>query len=677
MISKLVLKNFRKHEDLTLEFGTGLVVIRGANEAGKTTVGESILYALFGASTMREPLAQVVTYDKAEASLKVELSFTLDGVDYVMSRGKSGAELKYSDQMVTGQKETRLFIERLLGCTSTVAGLLMFADQDSIRGVLSAGDAAANSLVEKLASLGIIEELVDKVQSNLPSGNTKSIDQQIENFAAATVTVPDLPPESDIATATAEISALQQKIDLTEQRPPSDQEASNAVARVQASRAVQVDLARLEAKKTELSTITGKAVTLPGFTLSALQQARQDAANLPEQRRRWAAAHIQPETCTVGEWEGTVESAKSFRVETETQLNNLKAKATDLRRRIDHAKIKRINDKSCAFCQKDLTDVPEVLTLNAAADAEVLTLEGEMRTISASMVEAGNSLRMITTILHATEVRTRQAGEYWQMDSKVPPNLSWIGEPATEPGQIDLPAMEKKWTAYQQALVRRDVAVQELEELVLPVVPDTTDDEALIAQFEHRMDELATFRAQLSEAKAALLKAETVKELALARREAAIQQNETNAKLKAKMVETRDAMLKHNLLVKKLRAARPEIASKMWGTVLGAISRYFSQIRGEVSVVSRDADGFKVNGRGVDGLSGSTKDALGLAIRMALCKLFLPSVPFLFLDESFSACDADREMNGISTISGAGFDQVLFVTHSDAAEALCSTLITL
>ena len=154
MIKSLMLKNFRKHTDAEFNFSAGLTVGRGSSEAGKTTLAEAILYCLFGSSALRESLDKVVTYDCSESSLKAALVFALDGVDYKIVRGKSGAELTYSGQIVTGQRETKLFVERLLGCTAETAKLLMFADQNSVRGVLSKGGTAANGLVETLAQLG-------------------------------------------------------------------------------------------------------------------------------------------------------------------------------------------------------------------------------------------------------------------------------------------------------------------------------------------------------------------------------------------------------------------------------------------------------------------------------------------------------------------------------------------
>jgi ABC-type thiamine transport system ATPase subunit len=62
---------------------------------------------------------------------------------------------------------------------------------------------------------------------------------------------------------------------------------------------------------------------------------------------------------------------------------------------------------------------------------------------------------------------------------------------------------------------------------------------------------------------------------------------------------------------------------------------------------------------------------------MALSKLFIPWVPFLLLDESFSACDTEREMAGIGVLASSGFQQTILITHSDAPESMADYLIYL
>ena len=339
--------------------------------------------------------------------------------------------------------------------------------------------------------------------------------------------------------------------------------------------------------------------------------------------------------------------------------------------------MKKINDKTCAFCKKDLSEVPEVEQINSEADRQLKALNNDLEDRRNDLAEAKASLAAVARIYAATAERKRLAGDYWELDSCLPPNASWKGAPATEPGKSKLPEMEKTWTAFQNAEVKYSLLETELAGIVMPELPDTTEAEAVLALVKEVDAYLQDLRILKAQAEGRLSTAKAQYQTAVIARQTAITQNENNAKALQQLTATRDSMHRHNELIRKLRSARPEIASKMWGTVLGAISRYFSQIRGEQSVVTRDADGFKVNGRSVAGLSGSTNDALGLAIRMALSKLFLPGVPLLFLDESFSGCDGNRELAGVGTLAGAGFSQVLLVTHSNLPEQIADNLITL
>lgn len=676
MIKSLTLKNFRKHTEAEFNFSAGLTVVRGSSEAGKTTLAEAILYCFFGSSALRESLDKVVTYDCPESSLKAALVFSLDGVDYKIVRGKSGAELTYSNQLVTGQRETKLFVERLLGCTAETAKLLMFADQNSVRGVLSKGGTAANGLVETLAQLGVIEELIDKVQAQLPSGNTKAVESQVEALKGAVVKIPEMPTEDSRITINTQILGVQAKIDLSEARRPHEQDVANAAVAVQVSKAVQSELERLQTLKVRLSAELAAPVTAPGFTLEALTQARSDAANLPEQKRRWLSyGKVFPKI--EDEWEGSIESAEAFKQDTASTIRALQVAQAELKTRIEISKVKKINEKACAFCKKDLTDVPEVKKLNLDADECIATDTAALLELEVSVVNLQAELACITKVLDTHSKVLNLANDCWDVGDRIPAQPVWVGEPPTKPGTRFLRGMEEAWAEYQNTIARRQLLQEQLVEIELPEVPDVSRDLAIIYEDTVANKEILELNSELEKLSAQLAIAKSEYDFKVQLREAAIKQAEANTRALQTLTETRDMMYKHNELIKKLRAARPKIAAEMWGTVLGAVSRYFTQIRGEESAVVRDADGFKVNGRNVEGLSGSTQDALGLAIRMALSKLFLPNVSMLFMDESFSGADRNREMNGVATLAAAGFSQVILVTHSDGPEQIADTLITI
>src|SRR5205823_1705472 len=94
MLNHIRCVNFRKHEDLTVHFTSGINTIRADNEAGKSTLLEAIGYAYFGAAGLKEPVDDVVTYGVLTNQLRVEHSFTLAGLMYEIIRSPKGAELR-------------------------------------------------------------------------------------------------------------------------------------------------------------------------------------------------------------------------------------------------------------------------------------------------------------------------------------------------------------------------------------------------------------------------------------------------------------------------------------------------------------------------------------------------------------------------------------------------------
>src|SRR5574340_498364 len=131
----------------------------------------------------------------------------------------------------------------------------------------------------------------------------------------------------------------------------------------------------------------------------------------------------------------------------------------------------------------------------------------------------------------------------------------------------------------------------------------------------------------------------------------------------------------NNALVKRIRAARPIIANKLWAMVLASVSQIFSLMRGETSIVTKGEDGFEVNGHSATSLSGSAKDLLGLAVRAALVKTFIPACPFIVLDEPAAACDDDRSNMLLGYVAASRFQQTLLVTHDSVSETFANIVI--
>lgn len=678
MFTKLTLTNFKSVEHDSIDLSQGLNVFRGNSEAGKTTRIDAILYALFGVSALKVSLEELVRYDQPVASLKVLLEMLIDGVTYTISRGKSGAEIRYGDQSVTGQTETKLFIERLLGVDAKLAAKLLFANQTDIRGVLEDGPTAAAALIETLANLGQIEVIVDKIQAQLPCGNLTTLSGQITDATADLAGPEPLPPSEEAKNAAnahltslvSEAERLQTSLGTLAAEAAIARESLAERARIEASNAA------IQKRMDALQLVTSpEAPEDPEDVLVSLRAAQADSAL---QERKYKSSQKSFEV--VKAYAGTRDEFFTAKETLAAKIKQTRENINEMRLQAASIKALRANETTCGFCKKDLSSVPEVVENNKIAaeklaelDAAIvtaLTLEGEMQDLSKSYAEA-----------EAVDRNNQKlADEFWQASDHMPAGYFWVGGEAVAPG-VDvgpqIVAIEKAWKAYRSEVARYEAAQVELATLAFTPVPPEGRWQVVLDALAEAEKIVKGVEMQVGQARVKLAEAEGEYNVQLHAYNSALKDRERAAErlkvLKAQLTET----AANNELVKKLRAARPIIANKLWVSVLGAVGHYFSQIRGNRSIISKDESGFKCDGHSVAGLSGSTKDSLGLALRLALVKTFVPTASFISLDEPASGCDAQRELAMLGVVAGAGFDQTLLVTHSDLADSFANKVLQL
>ena len=90
MIKKLLLNNFLSHKNTRLEFNPGITVFVGHNGSGKSSIIDSITFALFDEHT-RKSNRNLVTkgIDQTlsdESSSVVVMDFSVGSVDYKVQR---------------------------------------------------------------------------------------------------------------------------------------------------------------------------------------------------------------------------------------------------------------------------------------------------------------------------------------------------------------------------------------------------------------------------------------------------------------------------------------------------------------------------------------------------------------------------------------------------------------
>ena len=683
MITKIVLTFFKRHENLTIDFTEGMVALRGANEAGKSTIYHAILYAMFGARALPLSVSETVTYGHPDSALKVHLEFQFEGKLYTIDRSTRGAQLACGSVTANGQAEVTKFVEALFKVNADAATKIMIASQNGLRGALESGDAVP--LIEKLANISLIDELIDKVQNQLPSGNTKALVESLaglEELVEPVLDLSDLAPTVEFCKSVLSLATLTEER-IAKQRSAIDEAGARAVIATYTSTKQSIEQASksLEQNLARIATPPAK----PAADVSALQTARQ-AQNAAVDRYAAYQAWVKVKQPT----EFITENIEDALVFAQTEIDHAQTSWGSWVGRRSAASARVITETACGLCGKDLSTVPEVVVKNTQLQEEVKNCDANIEACEDVIRERKNRLTWLRALKQTdTEVRTYYARHhaYTTLGKSFPATLDWKGEHPDPVVQIDyntqIQEAERAETAYQRALaVQAEVSASVTR--LQTELSGLTLDKAGYSAAQETLEELTattlllqTQVAEVGKARLALKDAETAVAVAQQKYDTELTAYRAAMVNKAKLQATLAEYQKNNALIKKLREARPIVAAKLWAIVLSSVSQHFSQIRGTPSIVTRDANRFLVDGHNSMGLSGSTLDALGLAIRVALGKTFLPSVSFLLLDEPAAGMSDERETAMLGLLATLDYDQVVVVTHSPLADSFATSVVAL
>ncbi len=710
MINKVFIHNFRCHSNLAIELGRGLTALRGENEAGKSTALEAIIFALFGVKACRNSDLKPWNSDIPDKSVKVELWMTLPGGDLHISRSKSAAEINYAGQTVTGQTECTKFIESQLQLQPGLGPKLMVAKQRDIQGVLEQKNGQATELIEDLADLAVIDRIVDKLQAKYPTGNTKLVESRIETATNQIIgykdaveqlqqKAADLPTEDDIGRQDTAVDELKQQIvNLQGELAVAKQERDEAVAindnRAKVIRKLNAAQDYLAGLKNQMAAMESKRPTAPACTATLDEL---DVALADMERQRVIYRKYQTFIIKTANYEVLFEGSES---DLRRKIGGLRAEvagyreeASSLPHKIATLQAQIVAASVCGFCDKVVSQFPEVAEKNAALQKRIAGLEEDSRAVGNLKSAAEVELKRLTDILNVGQLPLSLDDSLYDVDDSVfPARVTWKGVVPTDPTQEvgRLQAERDAWVAFnaasnqfnrqlaslEQEVVNSQQEVAGLEAAVklLPPCPDTSALSAAVEKLLADINETAVAAESAGHKLADMRRSVEDYQGSMV----AARKNLLDAELR--LNEAKDELAEisfNNGLVKKLRTARPEIANKVWANVLGAVSHYFSVMRGTKSIVTKENDAFLVDGKPVDSYSGSTMDVLGLALRIALIRTFLPTCDFMLLDEPFAACSDGRQTAALGFLAGAGFNQLLVITHEDISETVADNLLTL
>lgn len=695
-ITHIQLDYFLKHEHLRVDLTEGLNVIRGQNEAGKTSVLEGLGYNLFGSTALEGTLEETVNWGAASKSaLKTETGFEHRGVHYKCLRGVSGAELWRQGEEVpvcTGHKEVTAYIENLLGLPPGRSQHTILAGQNAIRGVLSLGPTAATEFIEKLGDFSELDSAIKSITGQLTTGSTKPLEalRLVSQTQLNELIIPEIIDRSnEIAELESTAETLHSKIDGFR----SAYQAANEAYSRQQEKKEKLE-GQLATANTAVVTSTSRLATVNAL----LAEKEADARRLSEiqvvvdqaaERAVYDRFKALAETWGVDSlWEGTEDGLLEAIAETERQIKDCEHQVTRLASQIDMQFNSKITTGACPTCGTIIGNPEEAARHNESVDAEIsrLNLEkaGVTSKIPALQLDVEELKYLLELQAQIKQWEAERPGLLNYDKTTIPWGVTWSLE---VPPIVDVTGLYQQAAALQTKLnqaadadTRRQVITaeltqqqqrsaeiqQELSDLLGQAVspPDRNlldQIAALEASKDACHQEISKLKDEVSAAKATL---------------AAIQAQ--RSQLENQLVQF-DAQIQtqreDTAFVGALKEARILVAEKLWGIVMGGVSNYFSRLRGTPSVVLRSGKGFAVDGK-TSRPSGSTLDILGLALRIVISKIFA-DCGLLVIDEPSAGCDATRTGNMVEVMAGAGFEQVIWVTHDDATESWATNLIEL
>lgn len=687
MLQELELTNFRQHRERTVTFGPGLNVIRAANEQGKSTLFLAVAYAFWGSRALPESLDETVTWGENASSLCVKLKFTYQGSEYTIVRRKSGAELVGPNVTASGQAEVTTFIERLFKASYQVGFATVVANQGKLQEGIESGAVA---LIEKLSNMGLIDDLVTHIQGSLPSGNTKVLENQLVNMAPGPEPVADFQQFQDSIQAAKDNHAalLDQQREAADRLQALQEPADKADQFLIEQAGINRDIQGVQGRIASLTAALKADISTPVIPNIGELEAKQ--LEQAQNKAVYDAWHRWHKIGNVEPWPGTVKEFVAEATRLTRKIPSDETKRQQLLIEIARIEASAITQDSCAFCGLDLKDVPAVAEVNERVKVQVAALQDQVKALAEEIAHDKVALRTFTARDEKNTANQQIAAgiaEYVFVDTTVVPcRVDWVGPvPPESVDSTDYGAMIRQARQTEErhraAIAKRAATESELlavraqhvalQERRAPV--EEANDALAAAQAAQRaLDRLS---AQVTQANVDLQAAKQALAWAETQHDAAVAQWNADTKRREEMQAILNSMVFHNNLIRKLREARPIVARELWNMVLSGVSQIFSQIRGTASVVTRDSEGFRVDDRKTSSLSGSTKDALGLANRIMLQKTFMGGLDFLLLDEPAAACDEIREVDMLSAVTRADYAQIILVTHSDKADAFATNII--
>jgi len=174
ILKTLTLINYRKFRKETIEFPDGITGVVGLNGVGKSTIIESVAWALYGSVAARTGADQIKR-DTANISepCKVILDFQYEEDAYRITREMSGKNftinatlMQNSELIATGAGVVNKYIQKKLGMDFKSFYTSIFAKQKELNALSTMNVSERRPLILKMLGINSLDEIIREINTD-------------------------------------------------------------------------------------------------------------------------------------------------------------------------------------------------------------------------------------------------------------------------------------------------------------------------------------------------------------------------------------------------------------------------------------------------------------------------------------------------------------------------------
>ena len=711
--------NFKKLGSRLINFTDGVNFICGDNGQGKSTVLRAVAACLFGARMVPGLSDDIPT--RGTSTWLTELTFTHDGVDYLVTRGSNKASIHIGyDLVANGNTAVTQYLCDLLNIQPEDYNLLMHSRQGETNYILTYGATALQRKVEEFSGIAVIDKII--VESSRRGRESVQLATNLE----AKCLSPDQVRELENAHASAvdtltlrefELRELmKQELPVKPEAPTQDLSALRSQYRAHTKylNDAQNYIDTKNRLTLELSELPQTPELLDERELNKRlieakgnrKTAQQALAEYNEHQAKLAAAEQALTEVVDGEVDCLAKMELGIRTGT-AMLDSLSGKISEESAALNlihsteqqrQGEIKKwqveLDSGVCGSCGTKLhaADSMEKLTAQIEAHKTSITQQRMVATLHEEKLgQLREDSKKVQENIQSLTVRqrafTKATGALAELQSVEQSSVNWDAEVQQRTAEIanltvELEQIEQRnieINALAKKKLRLEVALQGLE--TPTPVEEVTSEQVTYLEEEYSKYEKESADYKNIELRHKLEVETLTNKVNLAEQDMnrSNQQLETNRKLLAEIEELATQSDKATRLSNYLKERRAVYLSEVWASITTVASTFLNSVtKGRLEKVTIQ-DGkfiFMEDGSWMPAVEASGAQAafLGVSLRVGLNKALYRGNTFMAFDEPTEAMTEENARNLVAGISGEA-KQVFIITHKQTDQVMSDNLI--